>query len=268
MQEGYGFLTFASLNDAQRVCANFANSTIDGITLFCALTHQHNPNSRKGKRPGRGGGGRGQPPFGPQGGPMYSNGPMGMGMGGDMQMGNTMHRFSAQPQHMGMQGGYSPMGSVGSMGMGMTRNNPQMNSPGAHYGAANSQMHAFAAGGNMDAPHQNHMSMMSNNSTGSSSMYSNMNMSSMSVANRFVQRNNNPPSASSSNVFPIQSPQPQQPSTSVPMTYTVHPPSPPLSAAPWPHTGNNNLNNNLNNSGSNPSFPPSSSSNNSNNFYH
>ncbi len=49
MQEGYGFLTLASYDDAMRVASAVQNVCFEGVTLTCQLTHQHNPSSKKNK---------------------------------------------------------------------------------------------------------------------------------------------------------------------------------------------------------------------------
>jgi hypothetical protein len=47
MQEGYGFITFSTYESAFDACQRVRDVNIDGITLTCTLTHQHNPTSRK-----------------------------------------------------------------------------------------------------------------------------------------------------------------------------------------------------------------------------
>ena len=47
MQEGYGFVTFQSYECAMATCASAQNITLDGISMTCTLTHQHNPASKK-----------------------------------------------------------------------------------------------------------------------------------------------------------------------------------------------------------------------------
>ena len=43
MQEGYGFLTFESLDNAIWVSNNCKCIEVNGVTFSCELTHQHNP---------------------------------------------------------------------------------------------------------------------------------------------------------------------------------------------------------------------------------
>lgn len=229
MQEGYSFLTFATLNDAQRVCNSFANTTIDGITLFCALTHQHNPNSKKGKRfnnkmGGVGGGsGRGQ-----MGGSMFPNNGgmnmdmnmgmnMGMGMNPGMNM-NNIHRQSMQMQ------GYQSRGQPRNMGSQQpfpqfSGSLPPPQANGSSFSHANPSFNTGGFESSQQIPSGGHP----------------MN-SEMSLGNRFANRNT-----------------PHVMTNQVPLatsSYSVQPPSAPATQQ-W--------------SPSNATFPPSSGS---NNFYY
>ena len=49
LQEGYGFVTMASYDEALKMVSNVQNMCIDGIVLTCQLTHQHNQSMMKMK---------------------------------------------------------------------------------------------------------------------------------------------------------------------------------------------------------------------------
>ncbi len=111
IQEGYGFVTFESFEDAARVPKQI---TVQGINFLCSLTHKHNPTFKHG-------------------------GGMGMGMGsnhhGSSGMGGRPHQHHqhGQFQHVNPYGGGSihsgngsthfgghSNGIINDMGMGTT----------------------------------------------------------------------------------------------------------------------------------------------------
>lgn len=50
MQEGYGFVSFESDDAVIRAINTCQNVVVQGITLKCTITHQHNPHGKKGKK--------------------------------------------------------------------------------------------------------------------------------------------------------------------------------------------------------------------------
>ncbi len=54
VQEGYGFLTLASFEEAQKLATECRNITVDGITVTCSLTHHLKNGFRKPRTHGVG----------------------------------------------------------------------------------------------------------------------------------------------------------------------------------------------------------------------
>lgn len=50
MQEGYGFVSFETEDAIMRALSACQNVIVQGITLKCTITHQHNPHSKKNKK--------------------------------------------------------------------------------------------------------------------------------------------------------------------------------------------------------------------------
>ena len=198
MQEGYGFITFATMTDAQRVVANFANYTIEGVTLFCALTHQHNPTSKKGRKPRGGAGARPQQMqammfahsngfpqtsggfmSGPQSNNFSPGGGMG-GMGGGMNggMGGGMNNMGGM-NGMNNAGGMGGMNNMGGMG-GMNHMGGMAGGMGGMAGGMGGGM-SGGMGGGMGGPSRGSMSYYNT----SNNDFSNMSMGGSSPQQQF-----------------------------------------------------------------------------------